>query len=155
MALAEPASGLLAASFALTLAVVTASDLRSRLISDRVLLAGSLAAVAIAVVAAPATLPERLAAAAGAGSFLLAAALVRPDGMGLGDVKLAAVLGLYLGRSVSLAMLVALVAGALAGLALAVRHGAAARSMTIPFAPFLATGAAVALMAADKLDPWN
>ena len=155
MALADPAACLLAASLAATLAIVSASDLRTRLIPDRVLAASSIAAIAIVAASAPETLAERAAMAAGAGGFLLAAAVIRPDGMGLGDVKLAAVLALYLGRAVVPAMLVALSTGALAGVALAARRGTAVRSMTIPFAPFLATGAAVALVAADKLDPWN
>jgi leader peptidase (prepilin peptidase)/N-methyltransferase len=81
----------------------------------------------------------------GAAGFLLAAALVRPDGMGLGDVKLAGVLGIYLGAAVIEAMVVAFAAGSLAGLVLLARHGWAARSSTIPFAPFLALGALLAI----------
>ena len=154
-AINDMAAALLGASLASMLAVVTATDLRSRLIGDRALAAGGLAAVAISLLAAAQTLPERLAAAAGAGGFLLAAAIARPDGMGLGDVKLAAVLGLFLGRAVVPALLVALAAGALAGLALVARHGPSARSRTIPFAPFLAIGAAVAIVAADNVAPWN
>lgn len=149
------AAVLLGASLAAMLSWVTVSDLRTRMIPDAPLAVASPAALAIVAVSAAQTLPERLAAAAGAGGFLLAAALARPDGMGLGDVKLAAVLGLFLGRAVAWALLVALAAGALAGLVLVARHGAAARSRTIPFAPFLATGAAVALMGADNVDPWN
>jgi leader peptidase (prepilin peptidase)/N-methyltransferase len=61
--------------------------------------------------------------------------------MGLGDVKLAAVLGLYLGRGVIAALLVAFVSGSLIGLVLIARNGWAARSRTIPFAPFLSLGA--------------
>ena len=67
--------------------------------------------------------------------------------MGLGDVKLAAVLGFYLGGRVAEAMLVAFAAGSAAGLLLLARHGWSARSRTIPFAPFLAIGALVALAA--------
>lgn len=146
---------LLGAALAAMLAWASLSDLRTRLIPDAALGSGAIAALAIVLASAPATLPERLAAAAAAGAFLLAAALARPDGMGLGDVKLAAVLGLFLGRAVAWALLAALVAGALAGLVIVARHGAAARSRTIPFAPFLATGAAVALMGADNVAPWN
>jgi leader peptidase (prepilin peptidase)/N-methyltransferase len=67
--------------------------------------------------------------------------------MGLGDVKLAAVLGLYLGRGVVAALLVAFALGSLLGLALIARHGWTARSRSIPFAPFLSLGALVALVA--------
>jgi leader peptidase (prepilin peptidase)/N-methyltransferase len=87
----------------------------------------------------------RLAAGAGAAGFLLAAAVICPDGMGLGDVKLAGVLGVYLGAAVIEAMLVAFAAGSAVGLVLLARHGWAARSRTIPFAPCLALGALVAL----------
>ncbi|MDP9188251.1 MAG: prepilin peptidase [Actinomycetota bacterium] len=149
------AAALLGLSLAALLAVVTATDVRSRLIPDEALLAAALAVLVISALAAAQTLPERLAAAAGAGGFLFAAAVARPEGMGLGDVKLAAVLGLFLGRAVVMALLVALIAGALAGLALVARHGLAARSRMIPFAPFLAIGAAVAAMGADNVDPWN
>jgi leader peptidase (prepilin peptidase)/N-methyltransferase len=72
--------------------------------------------------------------------------------MGLGDVKLAAVLGLYLGREVVAALLVAFVSGSLLGLALIARHGWAARSRTIPFVPFLSLGALVVLVAKQAID---
>jgi prepilin signal peptidase PulO-like enzyme (type II secretory pathway) len=71
--------------------------------------------------------------------------LIRSDGMGLGDVKLVAVLGLYLGVAVIEALLVALLTGSIAGAALLVRHGLPARTRTIPFAPFLTMGVLVAL----------
>ncbi|HEY1358190.1 MAG TPA: hypothetical protein VGF21_07790, partial [Thermoleophilaceae bacterium] len=78
-------------------------------------------------------------------AFLLAAALIRPNGMGLGDVKLAGVIGVYLGAAVLEAMIVAFAAGSIVGLALIARHGWAARRRTIAFAPCLAVGAVVAL----------
>ena len=77
---------------------------------------------------------------------LLAAALIRPEGMGLGDVKLAAVLGFYLGAGVIEAMVISFAAGSVAGLALLVRHGWRARTRTIPFVPFLALGTLVAIV---------
>lgn len=146
---------LLAASLAALLAVVTVTDLRNRLIPDRVLVAGAIAGIAVVAASDPAVLPERLGWAAVAGAFLGAAHAACPEGMGLGDVKLAAVLGLYLGPAVATALLVALSAGALAGLALVARHGAAARARTIPFAPFLATGAAVACLPLSTVGGWS
>ena len=110
------------------------------------LLDASLAlALVLSALSAPAELPERLAAGAGAAGFLLAAALIRPDGMGLGDVKLAGVLGVYLGVDVIEAMIVAFAVGSVVGLAIFVRHGWGARSRTIAFAPCLALGALVAV----------
>jgi leader peptidase (prepilin peptidase) / N-methyltransferase len=135
------AAAMLDASLLALLAVVTAADLRYRLIPDRALLAAASLALALVLATEPGSLPVRLGAATGAGGFLLVAAVLRPEGMGLGDVKLAAVLGLYLGEAVVAALVVAFLAGSVAGVVLMARHGWEARSRTIPFAPFLAVGA--------------
>ena len=145
---AEVALGLV---FVTMLAAITLTDLEQRIIPNRVLLAGALLAVAIAAPTDPGSLPERVVAAAGAGGLLFLAALAYPRGMGLGDVKLAATMGLFLGRSVAPAILVALLAGSLVGLAMIARHGAAARKRAIPFGPFLALGGVVGLLAGDEL----
>jgi leader peptidase (prepilin peptidase)/N-methyltransferase len=141
--------------------VVPASwiDLDRRLIPNRLTAAGALAAVAIGLATDPARVPVQLAWGAAAGGFLLTAALARPGGMGMGDVKLAAVLGLLLGSAVVVALLVALIAGTLMGVALATRavrrRSADAReslrTATIPFGPFLALGALVAWFAGADL----
>jgi leader peptidase (prepilin peptidase)/N-methyltransferase len=102
----------------------------------------------------PDTLPERIAAGVAAGGLLFLAALAYPRGMGLGDVKLAATMGLFLGRSVAPAMFVALLAGALVGVAMIARHGASARKSAIPFGPFLALGGVVGLLVGDQLLDW-
>jgi leader peptidase (prepilin peptidase) / N-methyltransferase len=140
------AAALLDASLVLMLGVVTVSDLRTRLVPDGPLTVCLALALGICALTEPGELPERLAAGAGAAGFLLVAALIRPDGMGLGDVKLAGVIGVYLGATVTEAMLVAVASGSLVGLALMARHGWAARSRTIPFAPCLALGALVAMV---------
>jgi leader peptidase (prepilin peptidase)/N-methyltransferase len=139
------AAALLDASLVLMLGVVTVSDLRVRLVPDGPLIASLVLALGVCLLSTPGDLPERLAAGAGAAGFLLGAALIRPDGMGLGDVKLAGVLGAYLGAAVIEAMVVAFAAGSLVGLALIVRHGWSARRRTIPFAPCLALGALVSV----------
>jgi leader peptidase (prepilin peptidase)/N-methyltransferase len=77
---------------------------------------------------------------------LLAPALLRPGSMGIGDVKLAAVLGLYLGAAVVAALLVAFLAGTVTGVVMLVRHGPRARRMAIPFVPYMALGALVAIV---------
>jgi leader peptidase (prepilin peptidase)/N-methyltransferase len=137
------AAAVLDVSLVALLGVVTVSDLRTRLIPDAALVAGLAVAVPVCVLLEPGELPERLLAGVAAAGFLLAAALIRPDGMGLGDVKLAGVLGIYLGARVAEAIVVAFAAGSVAGLVLLARHGWSARSRTIPFAPFLAIGALV------------
>ncbi|MGN6587721.1 MAG: prepilin peptidase, partial [Solirubrobacterales bacterium] len=75
-------------------------------------------------------------------------------GMGLGDVKLAAVMGFFLGRNVAPALLVALISGSVVGLALIAREGASARKKAIPFGPFLALGALIGLLAGNQLVDW-
>jgi leader peptidase (prepilin peptidase) / N-methyltransferase len=141
------AAAVLDASLVALLGVVTVSDLRTRLVPDTALLASLGVALPVCVLSDPGGVPERLLAGLAAGGFLLAAALIRPAGMGLGDVKLVGVLGVYLGARVAEAMVVAFAAGSIAGLALLARHGWSARSRTIPFAPFLAIGALIALAA--------
>jgi leader peptidase (prepilin peptidase)/N-methyltransferase len=71
--------------------------------------------------------------------------------MGMGDVKLAGVMGLYLGSAVAPALLVAFVAGSVVGLGVIARVGAAGRKMGIPFAPFLALGGLVGMLAGPEL----
>jgi leader peptidase (prepilin peptidase)/N-methyltransferase len=137
--------------FVAMLAAVTLTDLERRIIPNRILLAGALLCVAIAVPTDPEGMLERTIAAAAAGGLLLLAALAYPKGMGLGDVKLAAVMGLFLGRSVAPAIFVALLAGAVVGLALIARHGSAGRKMAIPFGPFLALGGVVGMLAGPEL----
>lgn len=140
--------------FVTTLMAVTLTDLERRIIPNRILAVAAISGVAIATIADPGGLPERAIAAAAAGGLLFLAALAYPRGMGLGDVKLAAVMGLFLGRNVAPAILVALLAGSIVGLGIIARHGAAARKRAIPFGPFLALGGVVGLLAGDELVDW-
>ncbi len=130
-------------------------DADHRIIPNRLLGPAALVALAILAGTDVEKLPEHLIAAAAAGGFLLAALLAYPRGMGMGDVKLAAVLGLYLGRSVAPALLAALLAGTLLGLALIASKGVAAgRKTAIPFGPFLAFGGLVGLFAGSEIVDW-
>ncbi|EHN08744.1 Leader peptidase (Prepilin peptidase) [Patulibacter medicamentivorans] len=113
-------------------------------------------AAATALVAGTAIDPggelSRVLAGAGAALFLLVPVMVYPSGMGMGDVKLAAVLGLCLGPAVAVAILAALVVGSLTGVLLAARHGVQkARKMRIPFGPYLAVGGVVGIVAGQPL----
>ena len=96
-------------------------------------------------------LPELLIAGAAAFTLLLLAALAYPGGMGMGDVKLAGVMGLCLGLAVAPALLIAFFAGSVVGLGIMLRHGAGARKKAVPFGPFLALGGLVALVAGNEL----
>jgi leader peptidase (prepilin peptidase)/N-methyltransferase len=150
----EPAQLVLGLVFVATLAAITLTDLELRLIPNKILLVSALAGVALAAGLDPSSLPERAIAAAAAGGLLFAVALAYPRGMGMGDVKLAAVMGLYLGRSVAPALLIGFAAGSIFGLALIARHGAAARKQAVPFGPFLALGGVIALLVGDQIVDW-
>jgi leader peptidase (prepilin peptidase)/N-methyltransferase len=140
------AAAALWSSFAVVLAAATIADLRTRRIPDAALLAASAVAVVAIVLATPSAAPGRIAAAGAAGGILLALALARPGGLGLGDVKLGAVLGLHLGGGVGPALLIAFAAGGLWGVGMIVIRGWSARKATIPFAPFIALGACAAAL---------
>lgn len=147
----DPAEAAIGIVFVAMLAAVTLIDLEQRIIPNKILLAGAILCLAIAVPFDPGSLLERAAAAAAAGGLLFAVALAYPKGMGLGDVKLTATMGLFLGRAVTPAILVALLAGSTVGLVLIARHGQRARKMAIPFGPFLALGGVVGLLAGNAL----
>jgi leader peptidase (prepilin peptidase)/N-methyltransferase len=147
----DAAEAVIGLVFVTVLATVTLTDLEQRIIPNKVLLTGAILCLAIAVPTDPGGVPERLIAAAAAGGILFLVVLAYPAGMGLGDVKLVATMGLFLGRAVAPAILVALLAGSLVGLALIARHGSRARKMAIPFGPFLALGGLVGLLVGDQL----
>jgi leader peptidase (prepilin peptidase)/N-methyltransferase len=147
----EPAKIALGLVFLTMLAAVTLTDLERRVIPNRVLAAGALAGIGIVLAAYPDSRLEHALALAAAGGLLLLIALAYPRGMGMGDVKLAAVMGLYLGRAVAPALLIAFAAGALVGVGMMLRHGAAARKRALPFGPFLALGGALALFVGDEV----
>lgn len=137
-----------------TLVVVTLTDLERRVIPNLVLGVSAVACVAVAAATDASSLPERGIAAAGAGGFLLLAALAYPRGMGMGDVKLVAVMGLYLGSNVVPALAVAVAVGSVVGIAMIARDGREARKQAIPFGPFLALGGVVGLLAGDEIVNW-
>ena len=147
----DPAELALGLVFVAALVAVTITDLERRVIPNAILVVTAAIGIAIAAVADPASLPERLLSALAAGGLLFTAALAYPRGMGMGDVKLAALMGLFLGRSVAPALLVAFAAGTLAGLAIMAREGMAARKRAIPFGPFLALGGLVGMFAGPVL----
>lgn len=147
----DPTEVALGLVFTATLLAVTLTDLERRVIPNKILLVATVLGILIAAIGDPGSLPERAIAAAVAGGVLFLVVLAYPKGMGLGDVKLTAVMGLYLGRNVAPAVLVALLVGSIVGLAMIARHGAAARKQAIPFGPFLALGGVVGLLAGDQL----
>lgn len=147
-----------AAAIALGIVLVTLMvavvpiDLEHRLILNRLTYPAAVLAPIIGLLLDPGFVPEQLIAGAAAGGFFLVAALVYPAGMGLGDVKLAAVMGLYLGRAVAPALFVALVAGVVVGLVVIARQGRErGRKTQVPFGPFLAIGSVLAIFVGESL----
>ncbi len=152
--LAHPTATGVALSIVLILLVVPAAliDLEHRIIPNRITAPGAVLALVIGLALDPVGEPERLIAGAAAGGFLLAAALAYPGGMGMGDVKLAAMMGLFLGAAVAPALLIALLTGVALGVVVIARRGArAGRKTAVTFGPFLALGALVAVFAGHQL----
>ncbi len=133
------------------LVAVAGIDLEHRIIPNRILAPAAVLAVAVTAVLWPEQLAGNLIAGAGAFALLLAASLACPGGMGMGDVKLAGVMGLYLGLSIVPALGLAFLIGSAVGLALIGRDGSAARKRALPFGPFLALGGYVGLLAGPEL----
>lgn len=147
----DPAALALGLVFVAVLAAVTLTDLERRVIPNAILLAGALVGTGIVAATDPGSLPERAIAAVGGGGFLLLIALIHPRGMGMGDVKLAALMGLFLGASVVPALFVGIALGGVAGIVLLAIHGSAVRKHAVPFGPYLAVGGLVGLLAGEEL----
>src|SRR4051794_14370680 len=137
--------------FAAMLIAVANIDLEHRIVPNKILLPMAVWGVGATALVRPEFLPEALIAGAAAFTALLLAALAYPAGMGMGDVKLAGVMGLYLGASVAPALLAAFLLGSVVGVAMMARHGARARKQGVPFAPFMALGGLVGLLAGPEL----
>ena len=138
-----------AAFFCAVLVAVTVTDLEHRIVPNRIVLPATV--VVLAAQTARTLSPEWTIAAVAASGFLLAAALAYPAGMGMGDVKLALLMGAALGRTVGVALMIGMVTALVPGIYLLARHGSKARKMGVPFAPFLALGSLVALFAGHTL----
>ncbi len=142
-------------AFILLLVPIALIDLEHRIIPNQLTALGAMLALGIGTALDPSGEPARLIAGLLAGGALLLAALAYPGGMGMGDVKLAGVMGLFLGSAIAPAMLIALLAGILYGGLVVARKGAqAGRKTAVPFGPFLAFGSLVAVFAGDSLLNW-
>jgi len=138
-----------AAVFCAALVVITATDLTHRIVPNRVVLPA--AAIVLVLMTAAEPSAEWAIAGLAASLFLLLVALAYPAGLGMGDVKLALLMGIALGRAVAVALPLGMLLALVPAVFLLVRHGSRARKMAIPFAPFLALGSVIALFAGDAL----
>ena len=152
--LTHSSAAAIALSVVLILILVPAAliDFEYRIIPNRLTGLGAILALVIGTALDPSGEPARLAAGAAAGGFFLLAALAYPRGMGMGDVKLAGMMGLFLGSAVAGGLLVGLLAGVIAGIVVMARKGVAAgRKTKVPFGPFLALGGIVAIFAGSDM----
>jgi leader peptidase (prepilin peptidase) / N-methyltransferase len=140
------AQAAIAAFLAAVLVVLAACDLERGVIPNRIVLP----AAAIVLIAGVAFLPGRslelVLAAVGAAMVFLIPNLLSASAMGMGDVKLALLLGAGLGWGVVGAVVVAFIVMFPVALAALIRGGLAARKATLPFGPFLALGALTILI---------
>ena len=137
--------------FVAALIALAAIDLDHRLLPNKIVYPLAAYGVAATLLVDRADLAENLIAGAGAFTFLFLAVLAYPRGMGMGDVKLAGAMGIYLGLSVIPALLIAFLAGSIVGLTMIAREGASARKKAVPFGVFLALGGIVAVLAGPEL----
>jgi leader peptidase (prepilin peptidase) / N-methyltransferase len=143
LAIGLSADAAVAAFFCAVLVAISAIDFEHRIIPNRIVLPATVVVLLANTALHPS--PRWALGAVGASAFLLAAALAYPAGMGMGDVKLALLMGAALGKSVPVALMTGMLAAMVPSLILLARHGTKARKMGIPFGPFLALGSVVAL----------
>jgi len=143
---------LAAAIFCVALVAVSATDLEARIVPNKIVLPAAAVVLALQLAWHPSI--EWPVAGLGAALFLFVAALAYPRGMGMGDVKLALLLGVGVGWSVPVALLAGMIFAIVPSVVLFARHGSAARKMAIPFAPFLALGGVLALFAGGPIVHW-
>ena len=133
------------------LIAVAGIDLEHRIIPNKILLPAAVYGLIAGAIVMTGDLLELVIAGAAAFLAMLLIALAYPRGMGMGDVKLAGVMGLYLGLSVIPALFIGFLSGSVVGVAMLARDGAGARKKGVPFGPFLALGGIVALIAGPEL----
>jgi leader peptidase (prepilin peptidase)/N-methyltransferase len=139
------AHAVVASCFAVIVLALAAIDIERRIVPNRIVLPATAIILAAQVALSPDRTLEWTAAALGAALFLLLPLLIYPSGMGMGDVKLALLLGAGLGWAVVPAFVVGLLAAFVAAVVVLARGGLSARKTALPFVPFLAAGALVAL----------
>ena len=139
----------LAAGFCAVLVTLSVIDALYRIVPNRIVLPAAAVALVAHTLIDPS--PEWILAALAASGFLLVAALAYPKGLGMGDVKLALLLGAVLGAPVSAALMIGFLAALVPAIVLFARHGSAARKMAVPLVPFLSLGAVLALFLGERI----
>jgi leader peptidase (prepilin peptidase)/N-methyltransferase len=137
-----------AAATAAALVWVAAIDVETKLLPNRIVVPGTAVVLASTFFLGLHAFVEHALSALVAGGFLFAAAAVRPRDLGMGDAKLAMLLGALLGTQVLPALVIGFCLVALAGLVLVVVDGRRALKRHLPLGPFLAAGALATLLLA-------
>ena len=141
-----------ASFYCAVLVVLSAIDIDRRIVPNKIVLPAAVIVLVAQTILHPSL--EWLAAGLGAALFLFLAALAYPRGMGMGDVKLALLLGFMVGKTVPIALFLGMVSALVPSAVLFARHGSKARKMAIPFAPFLALGGVLALFWGQAILDW-
>jgi leader peptidase (prepilin peptidase)/N-methyltransferase len=149
VAFGPTAEAALSFGFCAVLVTLSVIDVQHRIVPNRIVLPAAAIVLAAHTLIDPS--PAWALGALGGAGFLFAAALAYPKGLGMGDVKLALLLGAMLGASVSVALFLGFVAALVPAVVLFARHGAAARKMAVPLVPFLSLGALVSLFFGERL----
>jgi len=132
--------------FSAVLVLLTATDLHVRLIPNVIVLPATVVLLAAQIALYPDRTLEWVLSGLFAALFLFLPLLVVPTGMGMGDVKLAALLGVVLGKSVAAAILVGILCAAVYSLVLLLKEGMSARKKTFAYGPFLVFGGLLVLL---------
>ena len=138
-----------ASFFCATLVAVSVTDLERRIIPNRIVLPAAAVVLGAQTLLHPS--PQWLIGGLAASGFLFVAALAYPAGMGMGDVKLALLLGVMLGKVVPVALMTGMLSALVPAVYLLAKHGQAGRKMGIPFGPFLAFGGVFAMFVGEPI----
>jgi leader peptidase (prepilin peptidase)/N-methyltransferase len=133
---------------------ITFIDIEHRVIPDRLVFPGTAIALASWAIVDPGRLTEHVLAAVIAFAVFLLMVIIYPAGMGLGDVKLALMLGAFLGSAVAPGLFLGFLLSAVLSVAILVRHGRKGGKVGIPFGPFMAAGAILGLLWGDQIIHW-
>jgi leader peptidase (prepilin peptidase)/N-methyltransferase len=133
-------------------------DLEHHLLPNVITLFGIAVGFLLSLIAPPGPVQSLIGILVGGGILLVIAGayyvIRRLEGMGMGDVKMLAMIGAFLGwQPVLVTLILSSFLGAIAGLSLLVIRGAGLRH-ALPFGSFLAIAAFVAMLAGDAIVPW-
>jgi leader peptidase (prepilin peptidase)/N-methyltransferase len=132
--------------FICVLVAISRVDLERRIIPNRIVVPAWIAVLLAHLAIHPHHWLEWLVASFGAGLFFLVVALVYPGGLGMGDVKLALLIGAALGWAVTAALLLGTLAAGVVAAIMLFKEGSSARKRAIPLGPFLAGAAIVVVL---------